>query len=391
MMIRKYVVREMSEAVVQIRRELGKDAVILNTRKVWSKRFGGLLRSRRIEVVAATGDDVPVRVPFSKKEDRDTTHISPESQRPESFQPVKASEEAASTEATKVSSDIEQIRPRFESAGRPRSVDQWIARIHSHLISQQVKDEYVNAFMSRAAELQKENGQVEALAPLSFETVRQSLMDAVYETLGVLWNSKPLADSSRIVAFIGPTGVGKTTTIAKIAALHVLGGVRKVGLITTDTFRIAAVDQLRTYANILSVPLRVVYHPHELQGAIDSLNDCDLILVDTAGRNFMKPKPIEETLDLLVATHFDEVHLVLSLTSKPEDLDSIVSAFHDVPVTQVLLTKLDETRTYGSFLNILLEYGRPVSYVTMGQNVPDDISVASVERLMKLTAGGAMS
>lgn len=403
MMIRKYVVKEIPEAVVMIRRELGKDAVILNTRKVWVKKWLGLWRFRRIEVVAATGDDVPTRAPVARPLAQEVTpQKSVPSQppklvemgtpriEPKEAEVVNIIQERPKNddEVQKLRDELTELKAHIESSSRLRTSDQWVQRFRDHLLSQQVKPAFAHVLMDRCAELQRTAADG---SPLTFEGVRQSFMDAAMEAFSSLAQSRPLSPTSRIVGFIGPTGVGKTTTIAKLAALHVLTGDRKVGLITTDTFRIAAVDQLRTYANILGAPLQVVYQPSELPSAVEALSGCDLILVDTAGRNFTKEKPIDDIRALFSTVSFDEVHLVLSLTTKSEDMDPLMNGFHDFPVTQVLLTKIDETRTYGAFINLLLQFGRPLSYVTMGQNVPDDISVASTDRLLKLTAGGAIS
>lgn len=379
-----------------IRRELGKDAVILNTRKIWVAQWFGLWRRRRIEVVAATGDDVPRRAPTPLRtpeiESRAASGYGVGLQSAAtSPQFDRIQTEDRTDEVKQIWNEIKQLKQHIDSTTRTRSSEQWVQRFHEHLLAQQVNPAHVRALMDRCAQLQQIPGGGYGVTPQTFESVRQSFMEAAKEAFGPLYRAKALEHNSRVVAFIGPTGVGKTTTIAKLAALHVLAGDRKVGLITTDTFRIAAVDQLRTYANILNVPLQVAYQPSELPNAVAALDNCDLIMVDTAGRNFTKDKPIEEIRALFNATPFDEIHLVLSLTTKGEDMDALITAFQNLPITQVLLTKIDETRTYGAFINLLMQFGRPLSYVTMGQNVPDDIAQASTERLLKLTAGGAIS
>jgi flagellar biosynthesis protein FlhF len=212
-------------------------------------------------------------------------------------------------------------------------------------------------------------------------TVRRDLAD--------LTQAQPIQPTSRVVAMVGPTGVGKTTTIAKLAALHVISGRRKVGLLTMDTFRIAAVDQLRTYANILDVPLEVAYQPEDLPAALERLADRDLIFIDTAGRNFRMDIHVEELRNAFGRIRVDETYLVLSVTSKPEDLDYLASAFSQLPIDKFLFTKLDETTTYGAILNLLYTYRKPLSYLTTGQNVPNDIEVASMDKVLRLILGGA--
>ncbi|QSO49583.1 flagellar biosynthesis protein FlhF [Alicyclobacillus mengziensis] len=485
MMIRKYIVKDIPEAVVMIRRDLGKDAVILNTKKVWAKRWFGLWRTRRVEVVAATGDDVPRKVsqPTNPGTGQMSAHtwtqpatqtslqvgaqaiperadnapartapVPPMTQaaipafagaaqytqqaslvgtayetaqpvrstsvstraRDSAFHPLAAGLELGSTEprnqtdrsqtdrnqmdrnqmdsernedVKRLWNEISELKQKLNNHEQPSAPEQGFPRLRKHLLGQGVNPVHVDDIMKKCIQASTAEGQV--AGQVSFEVMRQSFVTAVAESLGSLVETRSISGDSRIIGFVGPTGVGKTTTIAKLAALHVLEGKRKVGLLTTDTFRIAAVDQLRTYANILNIPLQVVYQDSEVKGALQALADRDLILVDTAGRNFSNVKHVRETHALLDMLGCDEVHLVLSFTSKPEDIKELIQSFRDLPVTQVLMTKLDETRSYGGALNLLLDFRRPLSYITMGQNVPDDIAVASTEKLLRLIAGGA--
>lgn len=189
---------------------------------------------------------------------------------------------------------------------------------------------------------------------------------------------------SRIVHLVGPTGVGKTTTIAKLAAEQVLKHRRKVGFITSDTYRIAAVEQLRTYANILNVPMEVVFSHHELQRAFRQLADCDIIFMDTAGRNFRNEMYVSELNSLLAGGDDSETCLVLSMTMRYKDMHAIVERFTRFKVDKLLFTKQDETETYGAVLNLLHEFPLKVSYVANGQNVPDDIAPFDVESWLNL-------
>ncbi|CAM3903889.1 GTPase [Alicyclobacillus pomorum] len=320
MMIRRYIVKDMPEAVVHIRRELGKDAVILSSKRITLKKWLGLWRYKRLEVVAAPG----VRPPLVHQLIRQGLNEEHVSRLMESFTATR----------TPVGG---------EGTGEP-----WTSGKQHDLFVQHV--------------LRDMEAQVEA---------------------------QPIAPTSRVVALVGPTGVGKSTTIGKLAALHVLAGNRKVGLLTTDTYRIAAVDQLETYADILNIPLEVVYETSDIPGALERLADRDLILLDTAGRNFRVERHVEELRHWLQQISVDETYLVLALTSKTEDLDAIAAAFERVPVDKFLFTKLDETTTYGAILNLLYSYRKPLSYLTTGQNVPDDIEVASLEKILRLMIGGA--
>jgi flagellar biosynthesis protein FlhF len=193
------------------------------------------------------------------------------------------------------------------------------------------------------------------------------------------------------VYIAGPTGVGKTTTIAKLAAEQLFKQGRKVGLITSDTYRISAVEQLRTYAAILNIPLEVVQSPGDLQRALFRLESCDLVLMDTAGRNYRNEMLVAELQSLLAKELKSETFLVLSMTSKSRDMKTIAEHFGRYQLDKVIFTKLDETGSYGPLFNVLNDFPLQLSYLTNGQNVPDDLLMASKELLtgMLLGTGGA--
>lgn len=199
-----------------------------------------------------------------------------------------------------------------------------------------------------------------------------------------------ISPDTRIVYIAGPTGVGKTTTIAKLAAEQLFKQGRKVGLITSDTYRISAVEQLRTYASILNMPLEVVQSPGDLQRAMFRLESCDLVLMDTAGRNYRNELLVAELQSLLAKELPSETFLVLSLTSKSRDMKKIAEHFGRYPLDKVIFTKLDETGSYGPLFNVLNDFPLRLSYVTNGQTVPDDLLTASAEQIggMLLGTGG---
>ena len=189
------------------------------------------------------------------------------------------------------------------------------------------------------------------------------------------------------VMFIGPTGVGKTTTIAKLAAIYSLWERKKVLMLTADTYRIAAVEQLRTYARILGVPFEVVFSPQEIPEALAKHGDPDLVLLDTAGRSQRDARRMEELQALYRVFRPDAVHLVVSANMKYRDILDVVDRMGVVPVSCLLFTKLDETLTYGNILNAVLDFKKPLSFITTGQDVPNDIEVAEPDRIARLVAG----
>lgn len=191
----------------------------------------------------------------------------------------------------------------------------------------------------------------------------------------------------KVVALVGPTGVGKTTTIAKLAANFRLRDGIKMGLVTVDTYRIAAVEQLRTYAEIIDLPMKVVTSPQDMRRALDELHGLDLVLIDTAGRSPRDDLKIQELKSLLSEASVDEVHLVMSLTASVRGIQMTAEQFKPVNPTAMVLTKLDEAAGMGSLLSVSRQVALPISYVTTGQDVPDDIEPANASRLSRLVLG----
>jgi flagellar biosynthesis protein FlhF len=189
------------------------------------------------------------------------------------------------------------------------------------------------------------------------------------------------SDKCRLVALVGPTGVGKTTTIAKLAANYRLREKKRVGLITVDTYRVAAVEQLRTYADIIDLPMEVVSTPREMREAVARMRNLDLVLMDTAGRSPRDEIKIQELRSLLAEAEADDVLLVLSATAGTRSLTATAEKFAEVGTTGLLLTKLDEATSLGHLVALTQQCRLPISYLTDGQNVPDDIQVAERRRL----------
>jgi flagellar biosynthesis protein FlhF len=221
--------------------------------------------------------------------------------------------------------------------------------------------------------------------------VRQKVAEQLERLLPT---SGPLCRSKRIgphvAALIGPTGVGKTTTLAKLAANLKLRDKQQVGLITIDTYRIAAIDQLKKYADIIGAPLRVVASPEDLRDAVAAMSACQYVLIDTAGRSpndTLKLNELKAFLGAAGPAGPDEVHLVLSTTASQECVELAIERFADVRVDKIIFTKLDEAAHIGVVVNVVRKVNKPLSYVTTGQDVPDDIEVGRGRRLAQLIVG----
>jgi flagellar biosynthesis protein FlhF len=217
----------------------------------------------------------------------------------------------------------------------------------------------------------------------SKELMRELFREAVSSHVRCSGPVRISRSTRNIMALVGPTGVGKTTTIAKLAAIACKQGA-KVALITIDTFRIGAVDQLKTYSSIMKIPLKVASTPQELKDAIDSFADRNLVLIDTAGRSPRDKARLQEMKKFLGAHPEIETHLCLSSTTREKELHHSIERFGVLPVTRLLFTKLDESESFGCIVNTQMRETLPLSYFTTGQRVPEDIEIATTNRLADL-------
>jgi flagellar biosynthesis protein FlhF len=220
-----------------------------------------------------------------------------------------------------------------------------------------------------------------ALEGRTAETCRNYLRWRVMEAVEV---TSPQLSGTQVWAFVGPTGVGKTTTLAKVAAHYSLRLAKKVTLVTIDTFRIGAVEQLKTYARILRLPLEIASGREDLREILNRNEGRDLILIDTAGRNPYHAGQLEELKDFLAVDPRVENHLVLSATTKDSDLAQIAQRFSLLSIQSYIFTKIDETEEYVSLFNQLWRHKRPLSYLTNGQRVPEDMEPATKGKIASL-------
>jgi flagellar biosynthesis protein FlhF len=221
----------------------------------------------------------------------------------------------------------------------------------------------------------------------SAPAIQAAICEAVEQCIPIAPPIRAVVGTRRVVALVGPTGVGKTTTVAKLAANFKLVHGLRVGLVTVDTYRIAAVEQLKTYAEIIDLPLAVANDPGQMSQAIDELGAVDMVFIDTAGRSPRDEVKIRELADFMAQARPDEVHLVLSAGAGERTLISAVERFAQVRADRLILTKLDEAGGLGAILGLLGQANRPVSYLTTGQAVPDDIEPADRKRLARLVLG----
>ena len=282
---------------------------------------------------------------------------------------------------------IEELQSQLEEKqadlSMPNEDGPIIKLIHNALLKNEVDERYINGFLDEVRQTESISSELDIVLPNVYQKLVLKFGVPSPISLG---KKKP-----KVVFFIGPTGVGKTTTIAKIASRFKVEMDKKVALVTSDTYRIAATDQLRTYAGYLDIPLYIVYGPDELKMAVDNYGDYDLILVDTAGfshKNKQQRDGLRDLLEGITGKVETEIFLVLSATTKYRDLLKIVETYAQFTDYKIIFTKLDETDCYGNLLNIRLHTGADMSYLTTGQNVPQDIEVFNAQKIVKQLLGG---
>lgn len=384
MNIKTYRASSIQEALALVRRDLGPEAVVLHTREV---REGGLLRwfrgNQQIEVVASTGVNVPTRLPPRN------TLLSGSSgleERPV-VMTARFNHDYRSQFRNELKQQPEHLRSMVEelcrgTVHRPgEEMSNDLFQVFADLIENQVSEDIAQELIERV----RYSSEGECLG--DSQQIKDRIVQVVENEISVSGSISTAAGSRRLVALVGPTGVGKTTTIAKLAANFRLREKKRVGLITVDTYRIAAVEQLRSYADIMDLPMEVVSTPQEMRAASANLADLDLVLLDTAGRSPRDEVRIQELKSMLSEVEIDEIHLVLSCVAGPKNLASTVAKFQGVGVSSLILTKLDEAISFGNLLSLLKGCRLPLSYLTDGQNVPDDICVADQTRLARLVVG----
>lgn len=385
MKIKKYVASSMPEAMKQIRLELGQDAVILNSKIVQTGGFLGFFKKKSIEVIAAV-DQVPKIEPKIKEKPRTLpsekqismharTHTTQHNIKEDKSVKEEKSPEEILHEIVELKNMLQNLSPAGKEIVKYPEIIQIVNDLlRRQDVDQAVREDTVQALLVR---WYKQG------ASASLDQVLLWCRDILTKRISG-YKYGEISFSRKYVNVVGPTGVGKTTTLAKIAADCTLKFHKKIALITTDTYRIAAIEQLKTYAKILSIPLEVCYNLDDFRNACQSFKDFDNILIDTAGRNYRNAYYIKELKNVIDYRNEIETFLVLSLTAKQSDMEEVYMQFADFPINQFIFTKIDETSNIGAMYNMIDKYKKGAAYITNGQNVPDDIIPASAEGITKL-------
>lgn len=404
----------MQEALACVKSEMGREAVLLYTRRYKVGGLFGLFGQEMVEVTAAVNEDaaaaatanpaptpVLTRVPeftpapvaatsqgasgngptggaiiSGNSERASGALVTPFMPRPVAEPRPTISDDDMGTQIETVKEMVSQVIRRLDGGDTMSGYPECLKRMFAALIDAETEEDLAKEIVIKIAELTKRSEFDNSGAIRILGTYLERMFG----------RAQPIDCSAgrRIVALIGPTGVGKTTTIAKIAANFAVMEKKKVALITADTYRIAAVEQLKTYGDIIGVPVEVVFTPKELKLAVEMHRDADLIIIDTAGRSHKNEMQMSELKGFLDAAMPTETYLVIAVNSSLRDAREALRVYGKVGFDRLIFTKLDETSHFGLMLNLTAQVHKPMSYFTTGQSVPDDIEVASPQCIARL-------
>ena len=405
MVIRKYQAETEAAAILQAKEELGKDAIVMNIKVLKPKGFQKFFKKPSVEVTAAvdedtnqtTGEDMLLKMQEIQK------NIE-EAQKKEDTEIEKKKEETVALEENNSTMAIENRLDNLQQMLEKRILSEEKEQKQEEKVKEEPEEESKADACIRLVREQLLNNEVEEkYADIILDEIRKTtkkdtaidqILASIYQKIVLKLGQTKLIEGEqpeeKYIFFIGPTGVGKTTTIAKIASDLKIQKKKKVALITSDTYRIAAVEQLRTYANILGVPLKVIYSDEEMKKAQEEYEDYDVVLIDTAGRSHKNVEQTEDIEKLINAVPEESrvVYLVLSATTKYKDLVKITETYSKITTFCLIFTKLDETCCIGNILNIKMLTGAALSYSTSGQTVPDDIEKINGQKIAKQLLGG---
>lgn len=423
MVIKKFLGKTEQEAVEAAKKELGENIVIMNVRQVKPKGPLAFFKSKQTEVTVALEEERdtvrkeperaalqqvakvvaeadkarsaaqsiaqgaekggPLSGQSSIERKLDSLQTLLESQLKQSESSEKGEKAAEEREAAEEEGDRSGSPDKENEQEKDSEQEKFIRLLYNTMIENEVSEKYANQIMEELDKIRKPN--------TPFDYILASIYQKMILKFGKSEGIAPAQKGTRVVFFIGPTGVGKTTTIAKLASNFAVEEKKKIALLTADTYRIAAAEQLRTYAQILEIPFRVIYSTEEFKEAVEGFKDYDYIFVDTAGHSHQNAEQLgkmKEYLETMGEGAQTQVFLVLSATTKYRDLLKIADNYREISDYQLIFTKLDETTTLGNLLNVKLHADTPIAYITCGQNVPNDIEKFNPQKTVKQILGG---
>lgn len=403
MIIKKFTGKTENEAIETAKKELGEGVVVMNVKDVKAKGFFSFIKPPLIEVTVALEEEserytaavsainnVIASSQAKEEEPAVSAPVQPEetvrkenSAIEEKLDSLQSLLEQQLQKPDDDKTDKEDKNEKNDDEEEETEIDKFMKLLHNTMLDNEVDEQYAKEILDEIAQVNKPN--------MPFDYALANIYQKMILKFGMPSCITPAEKGIKIVFFLGPTGVGKTTTIAKIASIFRVDQKKKVALLTADTYRIAAAEQLRTYANILEVPFRIIYTVEEIEKAMEDFRDYDYLLIDTAGHSHQNSTQ-KESMNNFIHSVDDkvekEVYLVLSATTKYRDLISIADSYKEMTDFKLIFTKLDETTTLGNLLNLKLYTNAELSYVTYGQNVPDDIEEFNPQSTVKQLLGG---
>lgn len=425
MTIKKFEGKTEEEAIAKAKEEFGQNAVIMNVKTIKSKGVLRAFKGVTYEVTAAMEEEEPAVNPakamMSPLHRNSNINMLADEQinipplqakqqmpvmEPSSIAKVQETVPLQRTGTNGLEEKLENLQSLLEKKfvpeenmnfktaeglakgtnekdSAPEGSFVFLKMIYGIMLENEINEKYVNQILDEVEKVMRNGANVDFI----LSNIYQKMILKFGQPQPIeLPEKKP-----KVIFFIGPTGVGKTTTIAKIASKYKVENGRKIAMLTADTYRIAAAEQLRTYANILDTPLSIVYSAEELNEAVSRVSDYDFVLVDTAGfshKNDVQRDDIKQLIENVDKRYEKEIFLVLSSTTKYTDLVEIADTYKEICNFKMIFTKLDETTSYGNIFNMKMYTGAELSYATYGQNVPDDIEVFNTQKIVKLLLGG---
>ncbi len=372
--VKRFIADNSQEAMLKVKMELGKDAVILHSRKIQRPGIFGFLKKPLVEMFVAVDE-------LDEKDKHSV--VNPVQNNPD----VRLFDNDKIDELQAKIGNIENMLNHFiaKTVEDPADLSfqkppELFEKYYNLLLENDV-DEKLTQKMMNIVRRQF------SFSPENEKAIQNAIKVLIKEYLGAASTLEENMKKQSKIIFVGPTGVGKTTTLAKLAAKASVGMGKSVGLITADTYRIAAVEQLKTYSEILNIPIKVIYEPKEVIEAIEIYKDKDIILIDTAGRNHKVEEQLQEVKELIGYVEEPDIFLVVSALTAYKDIVSITRSYQFLDRYKLLFTKLDEATTLGNILNMRTLTGKPLSYFTTGQSVPDDIEIADAEKIANIIVG----
>lgn len=424
MIIKKFQANTENEAILLAKDDLGKDAIIMNIKTIKPKGIFKVFRKTKVEVTAAVDEVTSKPDTDSKRESKASTRFNAkidEKLHPDTIKESEQDQEtkeledklnslamlleqqienqkntpdrnAAKTDKKPVKTDkpvektMDEDKTYVDVEDKPEKTsykDKSIDLIIEQLTSNEVTYHYAKQIIDEITH----SGNIRTLDDM-LACVYQKIILKLGQTKTICFDKED--KKPKVIFFVGPTGVGKTTTIAKLSSKLMLEDKKKIAIFTSDTYRIAAVEQIKTYANILSIPVEIIYEAKDLDKALPKYKEYDYVLMDTAGRSHKNKDQVDDLKSIL--KYFEDysmlTYLVLSATTKYKDLKKITELYSDISDYSLIFTKLDETDAIGNILNIKLDTGKALSYISYGQNVPEDIEVMNPQVIAKQLLGG---